>query len=213
MSQSLPIRNFRVAGLALAALAVVVHFLSGENWALFLRDCLGHLAFAHLFASWLLSLPSVERNSQPFVDLGTPSLIALAKLLPGATFLQIVLGAAYRHSLAPFWPHLTGAILVSGLLVYAATGVLTPAPAGQRCRTAALGLLWVTLAQVGFGIAAYFTKMSVDPSPALRGNTHAHIATGALTFGFVLALAVLLRRDVRTSPVLEEELPGLNASA
>jgi hypothetical protein len=196
MSQPLPVASFSKAALGCMALAIVFHFALPNAWGFALRDIFGHIAFAHGLCALLFRLGHFA-SAGTFVDPGTPSLPSIAKYLPGITMLQIALGALYRHGVTGFTPHLTGAILVSAILLYVATGVFTPAPAGHRARSAAFWLLWITLAQIGFGLGAYYYKMN----SVVSGVTHAHILTGALTFAFVLLLSVFLRRDVVTSPL------------
>ncbi len=200
MPPPLPIASFAKVATGCAAFAILFHFLSAEAWAQFARDVFGHVAFGHGFAAFLMRFTRLGAPAEKFVDAGSPPLTTLAKYLAAATMLQICLGALYRYGLTGFVPHLTGALIVSAFLLYAATGVFTPAPPGHRARLAAFALLWVTVAQVGFGIGAYFVRVNLDAkvpvSPGLKGLTHSHILTGALTFALVLLLAVLLRRDV-----------------
>jgi hypothetical protein len=200
MSSPLPTAPFAKAALACTALALIFHFASTHAWSLVLRDSFGHIAFAHLLAALLMRGSYFGGAALPFVDAGSPPLSTLGRWLAGMTMLQIFLGALYRHGITGFTPHLTGALLASGFLLYVATGVFTPAPAGHRCRRAAFGLLWITFAQIGFGIGAYFVKVNLDAgkeiSRGLVGLTHSHILTGALTLTFVLLLSVLLKRDV-----------------
>jgi hypothetical protein len=194
MSQPLPVVSFAKAALGCTSLAILLHFVSSHPWSLATRDILGHIAFAHGLCALLFRTARFAGPAEPFLDPGTPSLPQIAKYLPAITMLQIALGALYRHDIAGFGPHLSGAILVSAILVYVATGVFTPAPPGHRARFTAFCLLWITLAQVGFGIGAFFYKVN----SISNGITHAHIFTGALTFAFVLLLCVFLRRDVET---------------
>ncbi|GAB4410988.1 MAG: hypothetical protein OHK0021_20190 [Bryobacter sp.] len=200
MSSPLPIASFAKAAAGSAALAVLCHFLPLGAWALVLRDSLGHIAFAYAVAALLFRFSPLGAPAAPFIDAGSPPLPAAARWLSGVTMLQIFLGALYRHGVTGFAPHLTGALLASAFLLYVATGVFTPAPAGHRCRQAAFALLWVTLAQIGLGIGAYFVKVNLDAGQPIQkgmvGLTHSHILTGALTLTMVLVLAVLLRRDV-----------------
>jgi hypothetical protein len=195
MSQPLPVASFTKAALGCTSLAILFHFVSAQPWSLAIRDIFGHIAFSHGLCALLWKWTSFGAPAQSFVDSGTPSLPQIAKYLPGITMLQVVLGAAYRHGFTGFAPHLTGAILVSAVLLYVATGVFTPAPAGHRARQASFWLLWITIAQIGFGLGAYYYKMNSVSS----GITHAHILFGALTLTFVILLSAYLRRDVETA--------------
>lgn len=213
MSQPLPVASFTKAALGCTSLAILFHIISAQpllpaGLSLALRDIFGHIAFAHGFCALLWKFTSFGAPAVTFMDPGTPSLPQIGKYLPGITMLQVALGAIYRHGITGFAPHLTGAILVSAILLYVATGVLTPAPEKHRARLAAFWLLWITFAQIGFGLGAYYYKMN----NASSGITHAHILFGALTFAFVMLLSVFLRRDVETPRVSYTGAAGSQAT-
>jgi hypothetical protein len=63
-------------------------------------------------------------------------------------------------------------------------------------------LLWITGLQMVLGIVAYLTRLTlsgVQPAALMVGFTVAHVATGALTMAFSLALGVLVLRSVRAA--------------
>jgi hypothetical protein len=144
---------------------------------------------------------------KPFVDHGSPSLKSLGVIAPWLVLLQIGMGAALRYKLMGAMSHVAGAMLVGAFLLYFATGVMAPAPKEHPARMAAVVLLWVVLAQVVFGIAAYVVRFGQGPNnglPDTRLFSILHIVTGALTLGSAYVLAHLVSKSV-----VKQEAAGL----
>jgi hypothetical protein len=145
-----------------------------------------------------------------FVDHGSPSLKSLGVITPWLVLLQIGMGAALRYKLMGAISHVAGAMLVGAFLLYFATGVMSPAPKEHPARLAAVVLLWVVLAQVVFGIAAYVVRFGQGPNnglPDTRIFTILHIITGALTLGSTYILAHLVGKSSS-----KQEAAGLSST-
>ena len=108
-------------------------------------------------------------------------------------FVQLLLGAAYRHHAFGILPHLIGAIIVPFFVLPAANNTRDrafQAAAGLvRCGTMLKHVLYVQLALGGAALwSRLATQHAPQPMPVMIFFTVAHTAVGALT----LALAVLL---------------------
>jgi len=132
-------------------------------------------------------------------------------MLLGALFIQLILGAAFRHvwtkwgpSGSDHWPvekivhtllypHILNALLVTALVLYVSVRALSKhANIPHLCRSA-VWLLVLLIAQLLLGVCAYVVRViqgvnEAQPTLALVGITVAHMAVGAL----ILALAVVL---------------------
>lgn len=183
-------------GLGIAA------FASFSVWQTAWGDLLGHLLAGVAVPLFCLALPVFQRRVESYPDYGTPSLRSLAWVTPPVVFLQITFGTAFRHGWTGFTPHLMGALVAIALLLYVATGVLNPAPAGHATRWAAHLVLWATILQVVFGIAAFVSKYAKDAGPGKQHAAWAHMGTGALTLGSAVLLSALLLKTVVPQPVV-----------
>jgi hypothetical protein len=156
---------------------------------------------------WALRTSGILGNAPEFIDHGSPSLKAIAAIAPWLVLLQILMGAALRYKLMGAISHVAGAMFVGAFLLYFATGVMAPAPAGHPARLAAVILLWVILVQVVFGIAAYVVRFGQGPSnglPDTRLFSILHIITASLTLGATIVLCTLVRTCSR-----KQEVAGL----
>jgi heme A synthase len=132
-------------------------------------------------------------------------------MLIGFLYLQLILGAAFRHvwtKWGPFgsnhwpvqkivhmllYPHILNALLVSGLVLYVSLRALSRHSNIPHLRRPALWLLLALIAQLLLGVSAYVVRVvqginESQPTSSLVAVTVAHMAVGAL----ILALTVIL---------------------
>jgi hypothetical protein len=153
---------------------------------------------------WALKSSGLLTNIASFVDHGSPSLQSIALIAPWLVLLQIVMGAALRYRLMGAISHVIGAMLVGAFLLYFATGVMGPAPPAHPARSASTVLLWIVLAQVLFGIAAYVIRFGQGENnglPDTRLFSIAHILTGAILLGTTIVVSRLVRASSRKREV------------
>jgi len=135
-----------------------------------------------------------------------PRLRTLATLAAASVYLQLILGAAFRHSGIKLLPHLISAVAVTVLLLWTILRIFAEhASVPQLLRPARI-LLVLLFVQLGLGFAAYLTRVEwgkETPQPVLSMvlATVAHVAVGALVLATSVALAVQAYR--RTSPQTE----------
>jgi cytochrome c oxidase assembly protein subunit 15 len=169
-----------------------------------------HASIAQIFFTTtvlmaLFTSRSWNQSVAPLEDSGWPSMRSMAIFAPLATLGQVALGAGFRHKLIGVLPHILGAFAITLVLVYFCVVVFTQYSENRPMRRAATALLWITLAQVVLGIAAYLTRLSFTgdtPAAVMVAFTVAHTATGALTLAFTAVLSALTWKFV-----------GVNATA
>lgn len=166
--------------------------------------CLAQLFFSTTVAIAMFTSSAWQTEQTVMADSGWPSMRSMAVLAPVLVLAQIALGAAFRHKALGIIPHLAGALAVSLLILYFAAVVLTQYSQSELMRRTAQALLWITVLQVVLGIAAYLTRLNIvgEQTPAVMvGFTVAHVAMGALTLAFTLALAILTLRFIHAPAV------------
>ncbi len=96
--------------------------------------------------SWLQdSEPIAERGVTP----GTPTLTVIAA---ACVWIQLILGAAFRHSGIKLLPHLIGACIVSAVLCWTVVRVLSRYGSVAQLRKPAQTVLALLMIQLGLGI-------------------------------------------------------------
>jgi cytochrome c oxidase assembly protein subunit 15 len=136
-------------------------------------------------------------------------------MLIGFLYLQLILGAAFRHVWTKWgppgsnhwpvhkivhaflYPHILNALLVAGLVAYVSLRALVRHSSIPHLRRPSMALLLLLIAQLLLGVSAYIVRVvqgvnEVQPTLALVGVTVTHLGVGAL----MLALAMILTVQV-----------------
>ena len=157
----------------------------------------------------------MEAHPVLMIEQRRPSLRTLATLAAAAVYVQLILGAAFRHSGIKLLPHLVSAVVVTFLLLWTATRVLVEYSAISQLRRVARLLLVLLLVQLGLGFGAYLTRVewgkeTAQPVLGMVVATVAHVAVGALVLATSVVLAAMSYRH--TSPRAESVLAHSVAS-
>lgn len=176
-----------------------------------------HALLAHFFLAAIVAMTVVtsakwNREVELSSDTGWHSVRHFAITTPPVVFLQITLGAAYRHEVAGIMPHMGGAMVVALMTLVVSTLILQNAPGPKPLRHAAAILISIVLAQVCLGIAV-FLMLSLNAAGTLAFvlATTGHVSIGAATLAasVVMALQVwhtippktLIRGQATQSPI------------
>jgi cytochrome c oxidase assembly protein subunit 15 len=168
--------------------------------------CLAQLFFATTVAIALFTSESWKHGPRFVDDAGVPPLHWLAVAASACILLQLALGASARHQALGILPHVIGAMLATGMVLWVTARVLMRHADHEALRRSALALLSITFLQVFLGIAAYMSRLvtadAPQPMPLMVGFTVAHVAVGAVTLASSVVLAIQVFRHVR--PALAE---------
>jgi heme A synthase len=163
-----------------------------------------HASLAHILLSLVVAITVgvAQRPDgyQPLEDSGKPSLRSLAISVPSLAFLQVLLGAAYRHDVMGVMFHILNALVVGIVVLTVSMLVIRQFPQHSVLQPAALALAIVTGVQVCLGFATFITLLIVSGgSAALLILSTAHVATGALTLAASVALAIQIRSNLHVT--------------
>jgi len=153
---------------------------------------------------WNGSLPEMD-------DVGSPRVRSLVLWTLAAVFLQLVLGAAFRHKGFGIIPHLAGAVIVA-ILIFMTAGALkrrfADAPALRSCARYLHILIGV---QLLLGAGAYWSRLYAarfpQPIPVMVALTVVHTVTGALVLAVTLVTALVSYRMLKADRVVVDHAP------
>jgi heme a synthase len=157
-----------------------------------------------------------ERPGEPpkTEDSGVPSLCHLTAATTVAILLQLILGAAFRHSGSGVTPHLVGAAIVTLLVGWVVARVLLQYAHERRLRRPALALLGLLAVQIFLGVGSLLmrlrTSTAPQPLPEVVAVTTTHVVVGALVLAASLVLTLEAFRALRVPGRAVEiaRLPG-----
>jgi cytochrome c oxidase assembly protein subunit 15 len=142
------------------------------------------------------------QESEPIAESSlTPSTPALTAITAACVWVQLILGAAFRHSGIKLLPHLIGACVVTAMLCWTVVRVLSRYGNVAQLRKPAQTVLAFLLIQLGLGFFAYLTRLQWDkdalqPLAETVISTVSHVAGGALVLATCVILAIQTRRMI-----------------
>ncbi len=153
---------------------------------------------------WIEEPPRVE------FDHRKPSLFTLTLVSIFVLYVQLTLGAMFRHHGLSWWPHVLNAVVVSFVLAWTAVRALSLYSHIEAVKRPAILMLSLMIAQLCLGFAAFLTRVewgkdAVQPELPMVLSTVAHVAVGALLLATTVVLAIQVWRHVPAA--FEERLP------
>ena len=208
-------RWMRYLGIAALATVIAQGILGGLTVLMFLPPAVSsaHAALAQTFfclsvviamftgRKWVEEVPEIE------FDARRPSLVTLTLLSIFVLYVQLILGAMFRHHGMSWWPHVANAVIVGFVLAWTAIRALSQFSRIEAVRRPAILMLWLLITQLCLGFAAFVTRVewgkdAVQPELPMVISTVAHTAMGALLLATAVVLAIQVWRHV---PVSAEE--------
>lgn len=187
----------------IAVLTVMAQGVLGGITVLFYLPAavsVSHASLAQIFFCITISLALFthpewtrwRRDDAKIEEVSSPSLGQLSAATTAAVFLQLVLGAAFRHNAAGIIPHVAGAAVVAVGVGWLVTRVLRKFADEPRLLRPALLLGGLLAVEIFLGIGSYVMKLAArnaaQPLAPVVAVTTAHVAVGAL----VLAASLIV---------------------
>ena len=163
---------------------------------------LAQTIFCAVVAMALFTSKSWLQDSNPIHEYGlSPSTNTLTTVTAACVWVQLILGAAFRHSGIKLLPHLLGACVVAALICWTVVRVLTHYGNVPQLRQPAQLLLALLMVQLGLGFVAYITRVqfgrdAIQPMASMVVSTVSHVAGGALVLATSVVLAIQSRRMI-----------------
>jgi len=190
-----------VLGVAVQAVLggqVVIRLL--HYWLPVIHACFAQIVFAAVlsitvFTSkwWVSERPQLE-------DSGTPSIHSLVILNAAVIYFQVILGAGFRHKDIPIWPHMAGAMLVLGMVIWTAVALRKRFAQSRELSRSRIFLHAIFGTQFLLGLAAYWSRLTTadapQPMPVMVTLTVIHTVVGALLFAFSVLIVLACYRLV-----------------
>jgi cytochrome c oxidase assembly protein subunit 15 len=213
-----PRRWMKYLGLTALGLVIAQGILGGITVLFYLPPAVSsaHAALAQTFfcvvvlialftgQNWVEEIPLVE------IDRERPSMFALVLFSIVVLYVQLILGAMFRHHGLSWWPHVLNAATVAIVLTWTCVRALSRYSELDAVRRPAIALLSLLIAQLCLGFVAFLTRVAwghdaVQPELPMVVSTVAHVAVGALLLATTVVLAAQVWLRV---PVVEERIPS-----
>jgi cytochrome c oxidase assembly protein subunit 15 len=192
----------------IAVLGVIVQAILGGQvvirllhyWLPVIHACFAQIVFGAVlsiavFTSkwWVSERPQLE-------DTGSPSIRTIVMLNAAVIYLQVILGAGFRHKDIPIWPHMGGALVVLGMVIWTALALRKRFGASRELSKARVLLHAIFGTQFLLGFGAYWSRLSTadapQPMPVMVTLTVIHTVVGAILFAFSILIVLICYRLV-----------------
>jgi cytochrome c oxidase assembly protein subunit 15 len=213
-----PRRWMKYLGVTALGLVIAQGILGGLTVLFYLPPAISsaHAALAQTFfcvvvliavftgRRWMEEIPLVE------VDRERPSLFTLVLLSIFVLYVQLILGAMFRHHGLSWWPHVLNAVTVAVVLSWTSIRAISRYSGIDPVRRPAITMLGLLIAQLCLGFVAFLTRVAwghdaVQPELPMVVSTVAHVAVGALLLATTAVMAAQVWRHV---PVVRERVPS-----
>jgi len=211
-------RWLRVLGLGALATVIAQGVLGGLTVLFFLPAPIStaHAAVAQTFFCIAVAIAVftgrhwVEEQRRTELDQRRPALFTLTLLSIFVLYVQLILGAMFRHHGLSWWPHVINAAVVAIVLAWTAVRAIRGYPEVDAVRRPAIAMLGLMLAQLCLGFVAFVTRVmwgrdAAQPELPMVISTVVHVAVGALLLATTVVLAIQVWRYVPVA--FEERVP------
>jgi heme a synthase len=169
-----------------------------------MHACLAQAFFSIVSSIALLTSRGWKEMRAPLeLDMKGVSLRQVSVLTTASLYLQLVLGAALRHSRSGLLLHVLGAFLVTFFIVWNIARVYKHYGHISQLFRPAMFLGILLLVQLSLGVGSYLVRLAsqddVQPEALMVTVTTAHVATGALMLVTSLLLAIRCYRLLSSS--------------
>jgi heme a synthase len=173
----------------------LLHYWLPVFHACFAQIMFGAILCLAVFTStwWVEEHPALE-------DRGGLSIHAIVIVNAAATFLQVFLGAGFRHQDMPIWPHMVGALMLLGVMIWTAAMLRRRFDASRELTFGRTLLHSMVGTQILLGGAAYWSRLvtqdAPQPMPVMVWLTVIHTVFGALVFASSILVVLMCYRLV-----------------
>jgi len=175
---------------------VVIQLL--HYWLPVIHACFAQIVFAAVLSIAVFTSKWWVSERLQLEDAGSPPMHIVAIINATVIYLQVILGAGFRHQYLPIWPHMAGALIVLGVVIWTAVVLrkrFGNSPELSRARVLLHAIFGV---QFLLGLAAYWSRLSTanapQPMPVMVTLTVIHTVLGAILFAFSVLIVLLCYR-------------------
>jgi cytochrome c oxidase assembly protein subunit 15 len=212
-------RWLRILAVAALGTVIVQGVLGGLTVLFFLPPAISsaHAAIAQTFfciavcialftgQNWIEEVPRVEPETR------RPSLFTLALLSIFVLYVQLILGAMFRHKGLSWWPHVAHAAIVAVVLTWTSVRALSQYSRIMDVKKSAILMLSLVITQLCLGFLAFLTRVewgkdAAQPELPMVISTVTHVAVGAMLLATAVVLAIQVWRHIPVA--FEERIPS-----
>lgn len=169
-------------------------------WLPVMHACVAEIMFAILVSIAFFTSRWYTQELPLVADSGSPSIHSIATMNASLIFLQVLLGAGFRHHYISYVPHVFGSLIVLGSVIWTAVVLrrrFPEVPSLVRARISLHALVWL---QILLGLGSLWSRLTTadapQPMPVMIAFTVVHTVVGAFLFATSIVTVLLCYRLV-----------------
>lgn len=169
-------------------------------WLPVMHACTAELMFAVLVSIAFLTSRWWTEELPQYEDKGTPAVHTVVTINAAVVFLQVLAGAGFRHQYISLKPHVIGAPIVLGVVIWTAAVLrkrFAEVAMLTRMRKLLHGIVGI---QIVLGLLALWSRISTadapQPMPLMVASTVVHTVVGAVLFATSIVTVLVCYRLV-----------------
>jgi heme a synthase len=169
-------------------------------WLPVMHACTAELMFAILVSIAFFTSRWYMQDLPQYPDSGSPSIHFIATFNAFIIFLQVLLGAGFRHHYISYVPHVLGSLIVLGSVIWTASILRERFPEVPSLSRARIFLHALAGLQILLGLGSLWSRLTTadapQPMPVMIAFTVVHTVVGAFLFATSIVTVLLCYRLV-----------------
>jgi cytochrome c oxidase assembly protein subunit 15 len=169
-------------------------------WLPVMHACVAQLMFAVLVSIAGFTSRWWTESVAQYQDKGSPSVHTVVTINAVAIFLQVLAGAGFRHQYISLRPHVVGAVVVLGVVIWTAAILRRRFSQVREISRARVLLHAIVGTQLILGVIAFYSRIytadAPQPMPLMVASTVVHTVVGAILFAVSIVIVLICYRLV-----------------
>ena len=169
-------------------------------WLPVMHACTAEIMFAILVSIAFFTSRWYTQDLPQYPDGGNPSVHVLANFNAMVIFLQVLLGAGFRHHYMSYSPHVIWSAIVLSSVIWTAVTLRRRFPDVKAIARARVFLHFLVGLQILLGLGSLWSRLTTadapQPMPVMIAFTVAHTVVGAILFATSIVTVLICYRLV-----------------
>jgi heme a synthase len=169
-------------------------------WLPVMHACTAEIMFAIVVSIAFFTSRWYMQDLPQYADNNSPSIHSIATVNAGVIFLQVLLGAGFRHHYISYVPHLIGSLFVLASVMWTAATLRRRFPEVPAIGRARIFLHALVGLQIILGLGSLWSRVitldAPQPMPVMIAFTVVHTVVGAFLFATSIVTVLLCYRLV-----------------
>ena len=169
-------------------------------WLPVMHACTAEIMFAILVSIAFFTSRWYMQKLPQYADANSPTVHSIVTFNAIVIFLEVLLGAGFRHRYMSYSPHVIWSVIVLCSVIWTASALRRRFPGVQAILRARVYLYVLVALQILLGLGSFWARLTTaeapQPMPVMIAFTVAHTVSGAILFATSIVTVLICYRLV-----------------